>query len=170
MNPKIIILVVAIAVIAVVSGAYLVLANAQPQVVVSGDNVSVYYTGSFTNGTVFDSNAGKVPLNFTVGSGMVIQGFDHAVIGMGLDQNKTVTVPVNEAYGPVNPALIVSVPANAFGNQTIKVGTMVRETANGHLVEGVVTMVNSTNVTIDFNPPLAGQTLIFTIRVVGIKK
>ena len=158
--------VVVIAVIAVVS--YAVFGSSTP-VVQAGDNVSVYYTGAFTNGTVFDSNVGAQPLYFTAGAGQVIKGFDQAVIGMKLNQSKQVTIPVNEAYGPVNPRLIVSVPAKAFGNQTVQVGTKVSEGTGRQTVDGVVVAVNATNVTVDFNPPLAGQTLVFTIKVVGIQ-
>ncbi len=168
MNPKIIIIAVIVAAAIIASGAYVVSAS-QQQIVVAGDNVSVYYTGSFTNGTVFDSNVGAQPLYFTAGAGQVIKGFDQAVIGMKLNQSKQVTIPVNEAYGPVNPRLIVSVPAKAFGNQTVQVGAKVSEGTGRQTVDGVVVAVNATNVTVDFNPPLAGQTLVFTIKVVGIQ-
>ncbi len=140
-------------------------------IVANGDNVSVYYTGSYTNGTVFNSNVGRQPFNFTVGANQVIPGFDQAVIGMRMDQNRTVTIPVNEAYGPINPALIISVPANAFGNQAIHVGTVVaRTTPTGQQISGVITAINTTNVTVDFNSPLAGKVLVFNIEVVGIHK
>ena len=65
----------------------------------NGDTVDVFYTGTFTNGTVFDSNVGGQPLQFTVGSGQVIPGFDQAVLGMKLKESKTVTIPANDAYG-----------------------------------------------------------------------
>ena len=64
-----------------------------PPVVAKGDNISVYYTGRLVNGTVFDTNVGKEPLNFTVGAGQMIVGFDQGVIGMKLNQNKTITIP-----------------------------------------------------------------------------
>ncbi len=164
-------LVVAIVAIAVVAIGVYVVFSAGTQVVVSGDNVSVYYTGSFSNGTVFQSDFGGQPLNFIVGANQVIPGFNNAVIGMMLNQTKNVTIPVNEAYGQVNPNLFVSVPVNAFGNQTIKIGqTVLEKIPNGGQVTGIVTKVNTSNVTVDFNPPLAGHTLIFTIKIIGIKK
>lgn len=136
-------------------------------VVAVGDNISVYYTGTLTNGTVFDTNVGKEPLNFTVGAGELIKGFDEGVVGMSLNQTKTITIPPNEAYGQVNQSLIITVSKSQFGNQTVTNG-MVVTTSQGQ--EGRVTAVNATNVTVDFNPPLAGQTLIFQIKVVAIHK
>ena len=143
-----------------------------PTEVQSGDDVEVYYTGKFTNGTVFDTNVnnGRPTLNFTAGASQVIPGFDNAVIGMKLNETKTVTIPANDAYGPVNTKLIISVPLSKFGNQTVKVGMQFTQTTAGKQAVGTITQVNSTNATIDFNPPLAGQTLVFTITVVGIHK
>ncbi len=139
------------------------------QTVQKGSIVSVFYTGSFTNGTVFNSNVGQQPFNFTAGTNETILGFDNAVLGMTLNQTKTVTIPANEAYGYENPNLIVSVPLSDFGNKTINVGSVVTENANGQQVEGLVTSLNSTYAVVNFNSPLAGKTLVFTIRVIGIK-
>ena len=166
-------IVVAIVAIAALAVAY-VEANASPVVAV-GDNVSVYYTGTFTNGTVFNTNVNGQLFNFTVGSGQVIQGFDSAVVGMKAGQNKTVTIPANEAYGEVNPGLIENVSRSYFGNQTVQVGMTVTSTSNStnagtHTTHGVVTAVNSTTVTVNFNSPLAGKTLVFTIHVVKISR
>ncbi|MCW6160251.1 MAG: peptidylprolyl isomerase [Candidatus Micrarchaeales archaeon] len=160
---------IAITAIAIIGLVYMTTNSgaASGPVVAVGDNISVYYTGTYTNGTVFDSNAGKTPLNFTVGSGQLIKGFDDAVIGMKLNETKTVTIPANEAYGEVNQSLIVTVPKRDFGNQTVTVGMMI-STSRG--AQGRVTAVNATNVTVDFNSPLAGQTLVFKITVVSIKK
>lgn len=157
-----------VAAVAVIAGAYLFLVGFAPSVVSAGDTVSVFYTGSFTNGTIFDSNVGGQPLNFTVGANQVITGFNNAVIGMKLNQTKTITLPENEAYGPVNPAMVVVVPLSVFGNKTAQVGMVVTQTNNGQQYQGRITSVNSTNATIDFNSPLAGKTLVFTVRVVKI--
>lgn len=146
------------------------MASNNSTVVAKGDSISVYYTGKLTNGTVFDSNVGKSPLNFTVGAGQMIEGFDSGVVGMSLNQNKTITIPANQAYGEINPALIVEVPLSQFGNLTPTVGMTVGYNSNGQQEQGRVTAVNSKNATVDFNPPLAGQTLIFTIKVVKIQK
>ncbi len=141
--------------------------NAATPIVAVGDNISVYYTGTLTNGTVFDSNVGKSPLTFTVGSGQLIKGFDQGVIGMRLNETKTITIPANEAYGEVNQSLIVTVPRSQFGNETVTVGMGV---STGTGMQGVVTALGTDNVTVDFNPALAGKTLIFKIQVVEIKK
>ena len=159
---------IAIAVVAAVVIVGLMYAtSSSAQTVAVGDNVSVYYTGMFTNGTVFNTNVGGQPLNFTVGAGQLIKGFDNGVVGMRLDQNRTITVPVNEAYGPVNPSLIITVSRKLFGNQSVYVGEVV---TNSQGQQGRVTMANATNVTVNLNSLLAGQTLIFRIEVVAIHK
>ena len=84
------------------------------------------------------------------------------------NETKNVTLPVNEAYGPVNPKLIRSVPLKAFGNQSVHPGMHVTESSTGQ--PGVVTAVNATNATVDFNSPLAGQILLFTIKVIQIQR
>ena len=171
-NTKMYAIVAAVAVVLIVGAAYYLLVGSSSLVAAAGDNVTVYYTGTFTNGTVFDSNIGKQPLQFTIGAGQVIPGFDQAVIGMQINQTKNVTLPVNEAYGPVNPSLIVTVPVNAIKiqNSTMTLGSIITRVVNGQQIEGVVTALNSTTATINFNSPLAGKVLVFSIRVVAIRK
>ena len=154
-----------LAIIVIIAGIYL--ATNTNQVVKLGDTVNVTYTGTFANGTVFDSNVGGQPLQFTVGSGQVIVGFDNAVVGMKVGENKTITLLPQDAYGEVNSSLIIGVPANAFGSQTVEKGMQVSNPQSGQ--RGIITEVNKTNVTIDFNPPLAGKTLIFAIKILSIK-
>ncbi len=161
----------AIAVVIVIAVIYVTEVGAQGgTAVANGDTVGVYYVGSFTNGTVFDSNAGKQVLTFTVGANQVIQGFNNAVIGMRVNQTVNVTIPANEAYGEVNPNLVVQVNRTQFGNQTVAVGMTFQTKTNGQTAQGVVKAISGNTVTIDFNPPLAGQTLMFKITVVSIKK
>ena len=159
----------AIAFVAIVSVAYFAIGASAP-IVAMGDTINVSYTGTFTNGTVFDSNVGRQPLQFRVGSGQLIRGFDHGVVGMRLNEEKTLTIPANEAYGEVNPALFVQVPANVFENHTVVVGMIIGRTVNGQQERGVITAVNATTATVNFNPPLAGHALIFTIKVLAIQK
>lgn len=156
-----------ILIVVVLAVVYLASSSLAPSAVAVGDNVSVFYTGSFTNGTVFNTNVGSKPFNFTVGAGEVIPGFDNAVIGMRIGQNKTVTLPPSEAYGPVNQSLIVQAPLSEFKNANVTVGLHV-STQSGF--SGIVTAVTSNTATVDFNPPLAGKTLIFNIKVVAIRK
>jgi peptidylprolyl isomerase len=160
----------AIAFIAILGIIYIASAPASPSVVAVGDTINVSYTGTFINGTVFDSNVGKTPLQFTVGSGLMISGFDHAVVGMHVNEEKTVTLTANEAYGEIDPTLFVQVPANTFKNQTVQTGMVIERTANEQQQRGTVTAVNATTITIDFNPPLAGHTLVFAIKVLTIQK
>ncbi len=138
-------------------------------VVSAGDNVSVFYTGSFTNGTVFQSNFNSTPFSFIAGSNQTISGFSNAVIGMRVGQIKTVTLPPSEAYGQINPSAIVTVNRSEFGNSSasLKIGELVGDTAGQ---TGKIIAINSTSVTVDFNPPLAGDTLVFKIEVAKINK
>ncbi len=159
--------IVAVIAVIIIGVVYMATNGASAQTVAAGDNISVYYTGTFTNGTVFDSNVGGQPLNFTVGRGQLIKGFDQGVVGMKLNQNKTLTLPPAEAYGEVNQSLIVAVPRSDFGNVSVQVGGTVTTNAGRR---GIITALNATTATVDFNPPLAGQTLIFQIKVVSIKK
>jgi len=151
---------------------YFAVEGAGASTVAAGDTVQVYYTGTFTNGTVFDSNIGGNVLQFTAGANQVIPGFDQGVMGMALDENRTLSIPANEAYGQVNPSLIIQVPLAQFGNQTVREGESITETssANGQQYRGTVTALNATTATVDFNSPLAGRTLIFRIKVVGISR
>ncbi len=162
-----------IAILLVLAVAYFAFfsSNATVPTVVKGDTIGVYYTGTLTNGTVFGSNVGQQPLQFTVGSGQVIPGFDQGVIGMKLNQTRNLTIPANAAYGPINPALIIKAPLSQFKNRNVTVGMPVTETqSNGQQAQGTVIAVNSTTATINFNSPLAGQTLIFSIKVVKIQQ
>lgn len=166
-KPTYLIVIVAAIAVIIIGVVYMATNNASAQTVAVGDNISVYYTGTFTNGTVFDSNVGGRPLNFTVGAGQLIKGFDNGVVGMRLNQSKTLTLPPGEAYGEVNQSLIVAVPRSDFGNTSVQVGGAVTTNAGRR---GIITALSATTATVDFNPPLAGQTLIFQVRVVSIKK
>ncbi len=154
--------------LAVLFGIYF--AFSVPPVVAVGDNVSVYYTGTFPNGTIFDSNVGRQPLQFTAGSRQLIRGFDQAVVGMKLDQTKNITLTPDQAYGQYNASLIVSIPRSTFKNQTPTLGMTVVQVSGNLQRRGLIILLNATNVTVNFNPPLAGQTLIFQIKVVQIQK
>lgn len=132
-----------------------------------GDNVGVYYTGTLEDGSVFDSNVGERQLDFTVGKGDMIDGFEHGVIDMKLNQTKRITIPAKEAYGEVKQNLIVQVPRSQFGSRHIEAGMSV--TSNSGQV-GMIKALDANSVTIDFNSPLAGKTLIFEIKIAAIRK
>ena len=76
----------------------------------SGDKIKVHYHGKLTNGETFDSSAGREPLAFEVGSGMVIKGFDDGVTGMVVGEKKTIQIPFMDAYGPRNPEMVIEMP------------------------------------------------------------
>ncbi|MCL5101815.1 MAG: peptidylprolyl isomerase [Candidatus Marsarchaeota archaeon] len=156
-----------VVIVLIVIAAYFVLGNGTGQKVVAGDNVSVYYKGSFTNGTVFGENFNSTPLNFTAGSSEVIPGFSNAVIGMTVGQTKTVTVPPAEGYGEYNASHVIDVPIAEFGNNTVKVNETVTSSSG---LQGIVESVNSTDVVVNFNSPLAGKTLVFEIKLLKINK
>jgi FKBP-type peptidyl-prolyl cis-trans isomerase 2 len=157
---------VAVALLVILIGVIYLAVNGSSQTVGIGDTVRVYYTGTLTDGTQFDSNVGQQPLEFTVGSGQLIKGFDTGVVGMKLNETKTITIPASEAYGEYNPSFVIKVPLNSI-NQTVEVGMQLRA-SNG--APGVVTAVNDTTASVDFNSPLAGKTLIFSIKVAEIHK
>jgi len=133
------------------------------KVVAIGDNVSVDYTGMFENGTVFDSSAGRVLLEFSVGAGQMIKGFDAAVVGMHLDEERNVTIKPDEAYGNYSLSNIVMVSVQDVPDGT-KTGSILY--VNGQQVR--VLDIRNNTVFIDMNHPLAGKTLVFRIRIVKI--
>ncbi len=138
---------------------------------VIGDSVSVYYTGTFTNGTVFDSNVNSTPLTFTVGSHQVIPGFENAVIGMKSGQTRTVNIPVDQAYGPYSMDNIYVF--NRTGNlatMNLTIGGMLTYRDPSTNMVSAVRVLNYTRdtVTVDANSPLAGEPLTFTIRVASV--
>ncbi|MEN6513391.1 peptidylprolyl isomerase [Methanoculleus sp.] len=137
----------------------------------SGDTVEVHYTGTFENGTVFDSSAGREPLVFTVGSGRVVPGFEAGVLGMRAGETKTVHVPADQAYGPHREDLVfVADPAGIPGGENLTAGDQVGITlASGQMLPGRVTGVSPGAVTIDANHRLAGEDLTFTVSLVEIR-
>ena len=134
----------------------------------NGDKVSVNYTGTLQNGTVFDTSVGKTPLTFTVGSGQVITGFNDAVIGMKVGETKKVTLPPAEAYGDYNPDYIITMDRSKF-KDAIKVGDQIMlQNTSGQQIQATITAINQSTVTLDANSPLAGKTLTFEITIISI--
>ena len=139
--------------------------------VVKGNLVKIEYTGKLADGTVFDAsqNHGR-PLEFEVGSGMVIKGFDQAVEGMELNEEKTVIIPAEDAYGEARPEMMQEVPRDKLPKEPEpKEGMMLAiGTPDGRQIPAKITKVDEDKVTIDLNHPLAGKELTFEIKVVGI--
>ncbi|MCD6372061.1 MAG: peptidylprolyl isomerase [Thermococcus sp.] len=148
----------------------------------AGDFVRFHYVGRFENGEVFDTSYEDIakeneiyveereygPLEIHVGVGEIIPGLDEALIGMEVGEKKTVTVPPEKAYGMPNPELIVDVPITAFTDIGMEpVEGMYVMTDSGI---AKIAKVGEENVSLDFNHPLAGKTLIFEVEIVGIEK
>ncbi|MGH7575281.1 MAG: FKBP-type peptidyl-prolyl cis-trans isomerase [Longimicrobiales bacterium] len=135
----------------------------------NGDTVRVHYTGKFDNGQVFDSSAGRAPIEFEVGSGQVIPGFDQAVVGMQPGQEKQVTVPADQAYGPHRTEKLVEVPREEFPSDiSATVGQKLLMSQGGQDFEVTVTGVSDDGVVLDANHPLAGKDLRFDLELVEI--
>ena len=137
----------------------------------NGDKVKVEYTGSLEDGTVFDSSEkhGK-PLEFEIGAGMIIPGFEKAVIKMKKGEKKVITLKPSEAYGDPNPQLTKKIPREHLPKeQDPKVGmVLIMGLPNGQQIPAKIIEVADKEVTIDLNHPLAGKTLKFEIKLVGI--
>jgi peptidylprolyl isomerase len=137
-----------------------------------GDTISVHYTGTFEDGKVFDSSEGKLPLQFEVGKGEVIKGFDDAVLGMDVNEEKEITIKPEEAYGKREEKLVQHVPRAVFGENAykLKAGVVLGlKDPSGRTINASVADVSEDKVTLDLNHPLAGKTLKFKIKVVEIK-
>jgi peptidylprolyl isomerase len=144
-----------------------------PFVAKTGDTVKVFYTGSLDDGTVSDTNMNATPLEFTIGKGMVISGFVEEVIGMGVNNVKTVWIPSEKAYGSDNSSLVNTLNRSAFpSNITPLVGQLysVRRTTYGAVSLVKIINVTPSTITLDGNHKLAGKNLTFSIRLVSIDK
>ena len=144
--------------------------NAKPEAV-KGNTVQVEYTGKLKDGTVFDSSVGRDPLEFTVGAGQMIAGFDKAVLGMKVGESKTVTISAADAYGPPRDDLFTTVNRTELpDNVTPEVGLQLQGVRqDGSIATYTITAVTNTTVTVDANHPLAGKDLIFEIKLLSIK-
>lgn len=134
-----------------------------------GDKVSVHYTGKLENGEVFDSSVQREPLQFEVGAGQMIPGFDAAVEGMEVGEKKTVSLPPAEAYGERKEDMTQEVPRDRMPEDySPSVGDQLQVGTPGGAMIVTVAAVSEDSVTIDANHRLAGETLIFEIELVEI--
>ena len=137
----------------------------------SGDKVQIHYTGKLDDGTTFDTSSGRDPLEFEVGSGQVIAGFDKAVEGMTEGDNKTVKIDPEDAYGERHEQLVQEVPKSALPEEIDPAVGMALQSRSpdGQVTQLTVTEVKDESITVDANHPLAGQALNFDIELVKIK-
>ena len=136
-----------------------------------GDTVKVHYTGTLDDGTVFDTSVEREPLEFTLGEGKVIPGFEEAVKGMKVGQSRTVTIPVEKAYGPRLDDLVIAIERPQLPeNLNPEVGQRLQmQQANGRLSVVIVTDVSEKTITVDANHPMAGKDLTFELKLVEVK-
>ena len=137
----------------------------------SGDTVQIHYTGTLDDGTQFDSSQGREPLEFEVGSGQVIPGFDKAVEGMTVGDSKSVRIEADEAYGPRHEQLVQQVERSVLPDDLNPETGMALQSSSpdGQVTQFMVTEVTDETITVDANHPLAGHALSFDIELVDIK-
>ena len=140
------------------------------QQVKKGDTVKVHYHGKLTNGETFDRSEGREPLEFEVGSGMVIKGFDDGVTGMAVGDKKTISIPYDEAYGPRNPEMLIEMPIERFPkDMEIEVGMPLgMSDGHGQQFQVVIAEIKDDAVMLDANHPLAGEDLVFDLELIEI--
>ncbi|MFA5406262.1 MAG: peptidylprolyl isomerase [Candidatus Nanoarchaeia archaeon] len=136
-----------------------------------GDKVKIEYTGSFDDGTVFDSSehdGHHHPLEFEAGAGQVVPGFDEAVNGMELNEEKEFRLESKDAYGEPKKELVRPFPKKQLP-ESVKEGMMIGlGMPNGQQLPGMIKSVGKEEVIIDFNHPLAGKSLNFKVKLVAI--
>ena len=137
----------------------------------NGDTIKVQYKGTLEDGTIFDTSVGREPLEFILGDGKLIPGFEQAVVGMHVGELKTVTIPADEAYGPPRDDLVMTVERSQLPEGLEpEVGQQLDwRQEDGRIILVAVTDVDETTITIDANHPLAGKNLTFEIEIVEIE-
>lgn len=135
-----------------------------------GDTVKVHYTGKLADGTTFDSSAEHDPLEFTLGAGEVIPGFEAAVLGMTPGESRTTIIPAGEAYGDYHDEMLLEIDRDSFpAHLEPEVGQELQvKQGDGEVISVVITEVDEDSVTLDANHPLAGKDLTFEIELLAI--
>jgi peptidylprolyl isomerase len=143
-----------------------------PEQAKKGDTARVHYTGRLEDGQVFDSSEGGEPLEFEVGGGEVIQGFDEGVRGMQVGEKKTIEIEADDAYGPRSDALVQRVARAELNLGTEpQVGmNLILRLPDGNQIPVAITDVTQDSVTLDANHPLAGEKLIFDVELIETKQ
>ncbi|MCX5868544.1 MAG: peptidylprolyl isomerase [Proteobacteria bacterium] len=163
---------VALTVSLILTAAWLSGCNLIKKAAKNGDTVKVHYTGKLEDGTIFDSSKDREPMEFTLGQGQTIPGFEMAITGMKPGETKTVTIPSDQAYGPPRKDLIQTIDRSKLtGSESAQAGQRVRVTQpDGRPISVLVVAVTDKTITLDANHPLAGKNLVFEIKLVEISK
>ncbi|UBM58418.1 peptidylprolyl isomerase [Marinilongibacter aquaticus] len=136
----------------------------------SGDTIKVHYKGTLNDGTLFDSSEGRDPLEFQVGSGMVIKGFDEGVQGMKIGDKKTINIPSAEAYGEPKAEMIFDFEREQIPNDIpLEIGGALNMHNGQQTIPVKIIDITEKTVKLDANHPLAGQDLNFDLELVEIK-
>lgn len=135
-----------------------------------GDKVKVHYRGTLDDGSEFDSSRGREPLEFTLGQGMLIPGFEKAVTGLEKGGKVTVTIPPAEAYGEHEPGHIIPIERAQFPEEMeLEIGMVIQlQAPDGGIIDAAICEIGDDKVMLDANHPLAGKALTFEIEVVEI--
>ena len=136
----------------------------------NGDKVTVHYTGTLADGSEFDSTREAEALEFTIGDGQLIKGFDDAVTGMAIGETKTVNIPAEKAYGNVNEEMVFDIERSQFAEDvTPELGQRFQlDTPDGQQIVVTITAIEGDQITLDANHPLAGQDLTFELELMTI--
>ena len=136
-----------------------------------GRKIKVEYVGRLADGTIFDQKSADDPLEFILGEGQIIPGFNDAVTGMRLNEEKTVTIKARDAYGRRQESLVREFPRSSIPPDIdAKIGQNIQiQDDKGRIIPGKIVSMSPANVTIDFNHPLANKDLIFDIKLVGVE-
>ena len=136
-----------------------------------GHKIKVQYVGRLADGTIFDQKSADDPLEFILGEGQIIPGFNDAVTGMRLNEEKTVTIKARDAYGRRQESLVREFPRSSIPPDIdAKIGQNIQiQDDKGRIIPGKIVSMSPANVTIDFNHPLANKDLIFDIKLVGVE-
>lgn len=135
-----------------------------------GDQVKVHYTGQLENGDVFDSSRQRDPLEFVIGSGNVLPGFENGIIDMEVGDSKRITISPEEGYGEKREELVVTVMRNEFPDHIAPaVGQQLQiKQEKGDILNVNITALDEESITLDANHPLAGHTLLFEVELMEI--
>lgn len=136
-----------------------------------GDTVRIHYTGTLDDGTLFDSTIGHEPMEFKLGDGGVIPGFEAAVMGMSVGESRTVTIVSAHAYGPYQAEMTQDIPRSAIPDDIeLHEGLILSaESPDGVPISFIIKSFDTEQVTIDGNHPLAGRDLTFALELIEIK-